>query len=338
MNQDTLSNSNQEEKVSASSNDKPAKTLSSRKELFFAYDIKMGNPNGDPDENRPRVLPDGTYYVTDVRLKRFIRDFFKSQGNNILVDTIESKTTNLTGRVANYLESINKSKADGEDLVTILLESFVDARLFGSSFAFKKQEDWAPKPIPKTLTGALQFNHGEVLHDAEAIDIHGTTTFGSDEEKGQGTFTSYFALRYALIGFNGIANEHSAKLSKMTDIDYQDTLKAIWKSIRSSGNTRTKIGQNPRFLISISYKNGVEFQFGNLSDYIKMISTNSKEEKEWSSPQDYKIDLSLLKQRISDYSDKIESVSVCISPDLNFTEDIPKTWIDLAIDKRNSNE
>jgi CRISPR-associated protein Csh2 len=67
-------------------------TLSSRRELFFAYDIKMGNPNGDPDENRPRVLPDGTYYVTDVRLKRFIRDYFKSQGNHILVDTIESKT------------------------------------------------------------------------------------------------------------------------------------------------------------------------------------------------------------------------------------------------------
>ncbi|HRF44651.1 MAG TPA: hypothetical protein PLD30_10510, partial [Candidatus Competibacteraceae bacterium] len=28
----------------------------------------MGNPNGDPDENRPRCLPDGRFYVTDVRL------------------------------------------------------------------------------------------------------------------------------------------------------------------------------------------------------------------------------------------------------------------------------
>ena len=43
--------------------------LSSRREFLFLYDIKMGNPNGDPDENRPRVLPDGTHYVTDVRLK-----------------------------------------------------------------------------------------------------------------------------------------------------------------------------------------------------------------------------------------------------------------------------
>ena len=46
-------------------------TLTARREFVFLYDIKMGNPNGDPDENRPRVLPDGTHYVTDVRLKRF---------------------------------------------------------------------------------------------------------------------------------------------------------------------------------------------------------------------------------------------------------------------------
>jgi CRISPR-associated protein Csh2 len=307
-------------------------TLSSRRELFFAYDIKMGNPNGDPDENRPRVLPDGTYYVTDVRLKRFIRDYFKSQGNNILVDTIESKTTNLTGRVAHYLNSIDKSKADGEELVNILLNNFIDARLFGSSFAFKKHEDWEPKPVPKTLTGAFQLNHGEVMHDAESVDIHGTTTFGSDEVKSQGTFTTYFALRYALIGFNGVANEHSAKLSRLTDQDYNDLLKAIWKSVRGAGNTRTKVGQVPRLLISIVYNKDVEFQFGNLSDYIKLIPVNGKEEKAWSSPEDYIVDLSLLKKRLSAYSDKINSVSYEISPDVKVKDEIPPEWEGLNID------
>ena len=307
-------------------------TLSSRRELFFAYDIKMGNPNGDPDENRPRVLPDGTYYVTDVRLKRFIRDYFKSQGQDILVDTIESKTTNLTRRVAHYLDSIGKSKADGKDLVTILLKNFIDARLFGSSFAFKPYEKWEPKPVPKTLTGALQFNHGEVMHDAEAVDIHGTTTFGSDETKGQGTFTTYFAIRYALIGFNGVANEHSAELSRLTDPDYDELLQAIWKSVRSAGNTRTKVGQIPRLLISIAYNKDVEFQFGNLSDYIKLIPTNGKEEKAWSSPEDYIVDLSLLKKRLSAYSDKIDSVSYEISPDIKLNDEIPSDWKGLKID------
>jgi len=311
-------------------------TLSSRREIFFAYDIKMGNPNGDPDENRPRILPDGTYYVTDVRLKRFIRDYLKTQKEKILVDTIESKTTNLTGRVAHYLDSINKAGADGNELVEILLDSFIDARLFGSSFAFKELNKWAPKPIPKTLTGAVQFNHGEVMHEAEPVDIHGTTTFGSGEEKTAGTFTSYFALRYALIGFNGIANEHSARISRMTDKDYLTLLDAMWKSVRSSGNTRTKFGQVPRLLISIEFNSGTEFQFGNISDYIKVEASNGKKEKEWSSPEDYQFDLSILNERILLHSEKIKSVSYCVSPDISFKKECgPKeNWIKVDFDKK----
>ena len=78
-------------------------TLSRRREFLFLYDIRMGNPNGDPDENRPRRLPDGTFYVTDVRLKRFVRDWLKTQGEAILVDRPEDAATNLTGRVQHFL-------------------------------------------------------------------------------------------------------------------------------------------------------------------------------------------------------------------------------------------
>src|SRR6266852_4302619 len=120
---------------------KPLETLTSRREFLFAYDIRMANPNGDPDENRPRVLPDKTHYVTDVRLKRFVRDYLKSQGQEILVDTIEGKTTNLTGRVAAFLASNKIPKVESADkIVEILLEAFIDARLFGSTFAFAAKE------------------------------------------------------------------------------------------------------------------------------------------------------------------------------------------------------
>jgi len=261
------------------------KTLSGRREFLFLYDIKMGNPNGDPDENRPRVLPDGTYYVTDVRLKRFIRDFLKSQGHAILVDNIEGKTTNLTGRVVHYLNSMGKAKVEGKELVDILQNSFIDARLFGSSFAFKaekvkdekgKEVSWEPKPEPKTITGPVQINMGEVLHQAESIDIHGTSIFASDETKSAGTFTTYFGLRYALIGFSGVANEHSAEISRMTDDDYDLFLTALWHGVRSAGNTRTKVGQIPHLVISIEYKPGEEFQFGRLHDYVQLVKLNGK--------------------------------------------------------------
>ncbi len=270
--------------------------LDSRREILFLYDIRMGNPNGDPDENRPRVLPDGTHFVTDVRLKRFVRDFLKTQGHDILVDTVEGKTKNLTGRVAAYLESKGEKEAKGERLVEILLDSLIDARLFGSTFAFK-EKNW--KPIPKTLTGAVQFNHGEVLHRAQEISIAGTSIFSSSEDKEQGTFTNYHALRYALIGFAGVANEHSARLSRMTANDYEWLLHGLWNGVRAAGNTRTKVGQVPRLLLSIEYHPTEEFQFGSLLDYLKLAPAGDKPEIEWKSPDDYVLDLSLLGKRLS---------------------------------------
>ena len=315
-------------------------TLSSRREFLFLYDIKMGNPNGDPDENRPRRLPDGTHYVTDVRLKRFVRDFLKSQGQEILVDTIEGKTTNLTGRVAHHLKENGLDKCDGADLVNILLDAFIDARLFGSSFAFKPmkfnekdKKNWEPTAEPKTLTGAVQIQHGEVKNRAVEVDIHGTSTFGSDSDKTQGTFTTYFGLRYGLVSFHGIANEHSAKLSRMSDEDYDLLLDAMWKSIRAAANTRTKLGQVPRLLVSVQYKPGVEFQFGNLSDYVSLEGKVGKEENEWASPDDFLLDLSKLQKRLAQHADKIEKVSYCMSPDIELVgETVDETWVDLAID------
>lgn len=309
-------------------------TLSSRREIFFGYDIRMGNPNGDPDENRPRSLPDGRFYVTDVRLKRFARDYVAAQGQEILVGNIEGRTTNLTGRVAHHLEKMGKAKANGDELVTILLNAFIDARWFGSSLAFKKQEDWEPKPLPKTLTGAVQFNMGEVLHEAEEIQIQGTSVFGSDEEKKQGTFTNYAALRYALIAFHGVANEHSAKKSRMTDADYDALLRALWNGVRSAGNTRTKIGQVPRLLLSVEYQPGEEFQFGNLMDYVKLHAATSKPERAWASPEDYRMDLSLLLERLDGQRARIAQVRYEASPDLQFVgSGIPADWRPLGFDR-----
>lgn len=309
--------------------------LSGRREFLFLYDIKMGNPNGDPDENRPRVLPDGTHYVTDVRLKRFVRDFLKNRGQDILVDNIEGRTTNLTGRVAQYLLDKNEKKAEGRELVDIILKGFVDARLFGSSLAFKaektkdaqgKESSWEPKPEPKTLTGPVQINMGEVLHKAEEVDIHGTSIFASGEDKGAGTFTTYFALRYALIGFSGVANEHSAKTSRLTDADYELFLKALWHGVRSCGNTRTKVGQVPHFLLSVEYREGEEFQFGRLHDYVRLVPAGEKAEKAWASPLDYKVDPAKIIERLAAQASRIEQVRYDISPDMQIACELPKDW------------
>ena len=61
--------------------------IKNRSEILFLYDIQNANPNGDPnDENKPRMDEEtGRNLVTDVRLKRTIRDYINQKGNDIFV-------------------------------------------------------------------------------------------------------------------------------------------------------------------------------------------------------------------------------------------------------------
>jgi CRISPR-associated protein Csh2 len=60
--------------------------VSNRSEIVFLYDVKDSNPNGDPlDENKPRIDEETMLnIVTDVRLKRTIRDYLHDFRNEEL--------------------------------------------------------------------------------------------------------------------------------------------------------------------------------------------------------------------------------------------------------------
>ena len=58
-----------------------------------------------------------------------------------------------------------------------------------------------------------------------------------------------------------------------------------------------------------------------------------KEESEWASPDDYLLDISKLRTRLGQHAAKIDSVSFCVSPDIEMTTaDATQGWTDLAID------
>jgi CRISPR-associated protein Csh2 len=62
--------------------------LKNRSEILFLYDVTDANPNGDPmEENRPRIDEETSInIVTDVRLKRTIRDYLRDFKNqNIFI-------------------------------------------------------------------------------------------------------------------------------------------------------------------------------------------------------------------------------------------------------------
>ena len=62
--------------------------IKNNSEILFLFDAKITNPNGDMDnENKPRMdLETDTNLVSDVRLKRYIRDYLENfKGEDLFI-------------------------------------------------------------------------------------------------------------------------------------------------------------------------------------------------------------------------------------------------------------
>ena len=116
------------------------------KKIDFAavVSVKNANPNGDPlNGNRPRENYDGFGEISDVCIKRKIRNRLQDMGQDIFVQSDERKTDgfkSLKDR-ADGCENLKKSGKDKEQYAQVACEKWIDVRSFGQVFAFKKGED-----------------------------------------------------------------------------------------------------------------------------------------------------------------------------------------------------
>jgi len=326
------------------------KTVKNRSEIVFLYDIKDTNPNGDPDENRPRIDEETSInLVTDVRLKRTIRDYlanYKSKEIFIIEEKREDETQkSRTRRLAEFIIKIKekdnskfenwdvdtntlnkmndteiekeiKNKISIKELEELLLELYLDIRLFGATIAVKESTI--------TKIGPVQFKFGRSLHKVEDKRIPGTTVLPSREGVKQGTFTEIYMLPYSLICFYGIINENAAKSTNLTEDDVKDLLEGIWNGTKNL-ITRSKVGQVPRLLLRVIYKEN-NFHIGDLDKKIRLLDNDNKEidkdgisGKKIRNISDIKIDITKLLNTLDSHKEKIEKVECKVNEDVVFT-------------------
>ncbi len=272
--------------------------LKNKSELLFLYDVKDANPNGDPlDQNKPRMDEEtGQNIVTDVRLKRTIRDYlFAYKGHNVenKKDIFVRETLNEEGKVRD-----GKSRAGdfAGDKKTIL-DACIDIRLFGGTI-----------PLPNdsiTLTGPVQFKMGRSLHPVVMKHIQGTGAFSSKEQgTKQATFREEDVLYYSLIAFHGIVNPVAAQDSKATEEDVQLLIEGMWEGTKNL-ISRSKFGHMPRMLLKINYTSPYFF-IGDIDRHIS-IKTDMPFEK-LRDISELKINVSSLKNVFETHRDQISSV------------------------------
>lgn len=282
-----------------------SEVVSHRSEILFLYDVKDINPNGDPlDENKPRIDEETMRnLVTDVRLKRTIRDYlsdFLDQEVFIRGERLEDGTLKTKEERLDELE-INTA----EDLTS----RCIDIRLFGATTAVKKRTI--------TFTGPVQFRLGRSLHRVQLKFIKGTTVYPADKGKAQGTFTEMYVLPYSLIGFYGVVNENAAKHTGLKDSDIDLLMEGIWNGTKNL-ISRSKIGQMPRLLIKVNYKEK-NYHIGDLDGLLEL--NTEKRHEEIRDPEDYVLEVKTLLEIMEGNKEKIMDIDLAVDPRLNLALD-----------------
>lgn len=204
----------------------------------FAIIIKVrhgANPNGDPsEENSPRRRADGHGVISDVCLKRKIRDRLADSGNNVFVLGPEKSNDGMTCLSERY-------KAAG-GTVEAALAKYIDVRAFGGVFAYKKaktakkevddeadDEEQTKSAASQGVRGAITFREATSVEPIDVVvqQITKSTNNEPKEGKGSDTMGKKQHVNGAIYVAYGSINAHTAERNGLTQDDVDKIKKAI---------------------------------------------------------------------------------------------------------------
>ncbi len=207
--------------------------IKNRYEFVLLFDVKDGNPNGDPDAgNLPRIDPEtGNGLVTDVCLKRKVRNYVglvKEEQPPFEIYVKEKAV--LTNQQKKAYEAL--SDGEKEEKTTIeqakdwMCKNFYDIRTFGAVMSLKEfncgqvrgpvQLGFA-RSIDRIFTGEHSITRMAVATQAEA-----------DKQGGDNrTMGRKFTIPYGLYEAHGYI---SAPLAKQTGFT-EDDLELFWDAL-----------------------------------------------------------------------------------------------------------
>lgn len=304
-------------------------------EILFIKSVKDGIPNRDPlnDSDARRLFPeeDGRISLSDVSIKRDVRDFVidleanggREQINHIFVQEKVNDKGKLLGRgsLAELIaKSVGEEKKAKDDMKSVLKDHCFDVRTFGIVYSVK----------PKfNLTGPVQFGWAHSLHPVDTQYVQGTVVMPSadstdaGEGKTQGTIWTSYTLPFAVFAMPAVINAKAAEHSGMTEQDQELLLRALWQGTQHR-QARGRGQQQPLILIHIEY-NDPFYRIG----YVEDLITLSPDAAIWrtagklpSSIQDVSFDLTKLLAAIADKQDKIACCRIWVHPGVNINGNI----------------
>jgi len=285
-----------------------------KREFLFLYDAKDCVPNGDPFTGEQRYDEDTqTALVSDVRLKRYIRDFIDDGYEDEIVFYSDKDGKKTTGSRAMELSAemkeIKTTKSTKEVLDTVenlkqLKEKCIDIRLFGTVVAGKEGQ------YNTQATGAVQFKmFNRTLNKVFLPTTQNTTIMPSKDGNEQGSIATFSYLPYGLFSCVGYFNPTTAVENGLKEEDLEKMKIALWNEINTK-NTRSKTGQQSRLLVEIEYND----DYYNIPDIEYSIRLENEQKFKYRKFEDIQEDLnySKLEEFLNKSESLIESVNIYI--------------------------
>ena len=206
--------------------------MSLTKKIDFAIiiGVKNANPNGDPlNGNRPRTNYDGYGEISDVCIKRKIRNRLMDSGEAILVQSDDYRNDaykSIHERFNSVMTSTLRKKSKDEQ-AKIACGTWFDVRAFGQVFSFKETDKEKDATSPVRGPVSIQSAFSKIPVDISSLQITKSVNLETDNKKGSDTFGWKHRVDHGIYVTYGSINRQLASKTGFTDSDAEILKKAI---------------------------------------------------------------------------------------------------------------
>lgn len=207
-------------------------SIQKRYDFVYLFDVKDGNPNGDPDAgNLPRLDPEtGMGLVTDVCLKRKVRNFIeKTQKPNNNYDIFIRERAILNQLIdESYEHEEIKSKEKKEDKINAarhyMCQRYYDVRTFGAVMTTGKNAGQVRGPVQLTFSRSID---PIVILEHTITRMAVTSEKDASETGDNRTIGRKFTVPYGLYRCHGFISAHFAEQTGFSEKD----LELFWNAL-----------------------------------------------------------------------------------------------------------
>lgn len=204
-------------------------TFTNKIDFAVVFSVKNANPNGDPlNGNRPRENYEGYGEVSDVCLKRKMRNRFIDLGYDVFVQSDDKNVDgfkSLSERAASAKELKDAGK-DKEKYAKVACEKWLDVRAFGQVFAFKSASKGDGVSVgvrgPVSIHTAVSCERIDISTmqitksvNSETKEGKSSDTMGMKHRVDHAVYVTYGSINHQLAEKTGFSDEDAEIIKKV---------------------------------------------------------------------------------------------------------------------------